>query len=192
MNKREKLRARERSLRVNRLLARIRTFDDPILDEVCSPVSDKENITHLMEVGEICKLTSNGVGLAASQVGIKKRAAYIYANRKVGYLMMNPTITAKSEELIDSEEGCLSFPGYGGTVKRHKWIEVEFIMVSDDLIITDRKRRFEGFEGIVVQHEINHMDGICLIKQFYLAAKGNLNAQQGSETVAIQSQRLDG
>lgn len=66
------------------------------------------------------------------------------------------------EEETDFLEGCLSFPGYFGTVKRFFKIDVSWSEIQKDKLVT-RKKTLEGFEAIVWQHESDHLDGIVFI-----------------------------
>ena len=114
-----------------------------------------------------------GVGLAANQIGLPQRFAVvnIKPNPKRPYLdatmmkpiaIVNPHITARSKEMQRGWEGCLSCPGEHSPrfyIERHSWIDVSYI---DGLTGERVKRRVSGFEAIVFQHEIGHLDGnVC-------------------------------
>lgn len=110
----------------------------------------------------------NGVGIAAPQVGIAKRVFFMenVANPRYPdknpfplYIAINPAIEILDNTLIDSWEGCLSIPNIRGKLKRYK---------SVILKATDRDGNFfqetlEDFAAIVVQHELDHLNGILLI-----------------------------
>ena len=104
-----------------------------------------------------------GIGLAAPQVGISKRMTAISYQRgetKVEYALANPVITSQSVKLIalQSGEGCLSvdkeFPGY---VYRANKITVKAydLLQKKEIVI-----QAEGFDAIVLQHEIDHLNGV--------------------------------
>jgi len=100
-------------------------------------------------------IASDGVGLAANQVGILKRIIAVLERNKVG-VYVNPEIVKSSSATMESEEGCLSVPGVYGTVSRAKRIRVRAL---------DRHgRRTEfnasGFTATIFQHEIDHLNGI--------------------------------
>lgn len=97
---------------------------------------------------------AHGVGLAGPQVGILERIIVVSPDRRP-IVLFNPVITSKEGSQI-GEEGCLSIPGLYGDVERAQFIEVEGL---------DRKGRpvsyeMEGLAARVVQHEVDHLDGI--------------------------------
>ena len=104
-----------------------------------------------------------GIGLAAPQVGISKRLTAISYQRgevKTEYMLANPIIVAQSVKQIalTSGEGCLSVPSeYPGYVYRANKITVKaFDLVQNkDIVI-----QAEGFDAIVLQHEIDHLNGV--------------------------------
>jgi peptide deformylase len=57
-------------------------------------------------------------------------------------------------------EGCLSMPRLYGPVPRHRWVELEFQTLGDDGQLIDHQERFDGFAARVIQHELDHLDGI--------------------------------
>lgn len=56
-------------------------------------------------------------------------------------------------------EGCLSMPGLYGSVPRHRWVEIEFQTLKDGQLVKQRER-FDGYQARVIQHELDHLDGI--------------------------------
>jgi len=112
--------------------------------------------------------TFDGVGLAAPQIGEKKRifVADITSDKEERNLgtnfmvFVNPVVLEKSEDEIDSEEGCLSFPGVSERVKRASEIKVRC-----DYPIWHGETEIEadGLLSRVIQHELDHLDGITLI-----------------------------
>jgi peptide deformylase len=103
-------------------------------------------------------LKKDGVGLAAPQIGKNKRI--ITVNTKDGVIaMINPRILNKSFLKEWDEEGCLSVPGIYGKVKRSKKLKCEFFDM-------DKKKNIisaQGFFARIIQHEIDHLDGILFI-----------------------------
>ena len=106
-----------------------------------------------------------GVGIAAPQIGCNKRVIIFgfeknqrYPNEKeVPFtVLINPTITPLSEEMVDGWEGCLSVPGLRGLVSRYHRIEYSGYDLGGGFIT----RVAEGFHARVVQHECDHLDGI--------------------------------
>ena len=104
-----------------------------------------------------------GAGLAAIQVGIPKRVFVYDAGGKEGSeaALINPTIVSLSEEVLEDEEGCLSFPALYAQVKRSKSVVVEGYNQDKEKVSI----KAEGFLARVFQHEIDHLDGITFIEQ---------------------------
>ncbi len=108
-----------------------------------------------------------GVWLAAPQVWQSLRiiATTQWKNSKrwqknTGELVMiNPEIVEKSEQLTLSDEACLSLPGETGTVKRYKSVTVSYL----DPEGKKHRQQFHDFNATVVQHEIDHIDGVLFI-----------------------------
>lgn len=96
---------------------------------------------------------NSGVGLAAPQVGINKRF-FVWREG----IVINPKIVNKGQVIIDSVEGCLSFPNQIATVKRHRVISVEYIGRNKKLV----SRKLTGLQAVIFQHEFDHLMGICI------------------------------
>ena len=82
-------------------------------------------------------------------------------------VMINPEIIEKSEKIITYEEACLSLPDLGGKVKRHENIVVKYT----DLDWKEKIIKLKWFNSVIVQHEIDHLDGILFIDR---AIKGSV------------------
>jgi peptide deformylase len=104
-----------------------------------------------------------GVGLAAIQVGEPKRVVTIDATRgeeeKQPIALINPEIVWSSEEKIAHEEGCLSIPEYLDEVERPERVKVRFL----DLEGRAHELEADGLLARVVQHEIDHINGVLFI-----------------------------
>ena len=102
----------------------------------------------------------NGVGLAAPQVGRNIRLIICKLNptekNEVIIPMVNPTLLSLSEETEQGEEGCLSIPKTWGQVTRHKSILVRYT----DLKGKEMTLELKDFNARIIQHEIDHLDGI--------------------------------
>ncbi|MBQ8379291.1 MAG: peptide deformylase [Clostridia bacterium] len=111
---------------------------------------------------------SDGIGLAACQVGMLKRMIvydirYIEEDgKKEGHVLINPKITSRSKTMVEVEEGCLSFPDVYKNVLRHEKITVEYT----DLDGKKKKINAKDMEAIVLQHEIDHLDGIVFLDRY--------------------------
>lgn len=101
---------------------------------------------------------ANGVGLAAPQVGVLQRIIVIAPEGMKPLAMINPVIV-KAEGEQNGQEGCLSIPGLYGDVKRANYIEVE----AQDRRGRELTFELEGLPARVVQHEIDHLDGILFV-----------------------------
>jgi len=107
---------------------------------------------------------TNGVGLAAPQVGINKRLmVYNESGDKKKWMqeviMINPKIVEFSPGKEVDEEGCLSFPDMHGDVERSKWIKVEALNNKGKKI----KKKFKGWEARIFQHEYDHLNGVVYV-----------------------------
>lgn len=102
-----------------------------------------------------------GVGLAAPQVGlmIKLVVIDIKRNAKKPLILINPTYSSVSNEIVDSNETCLSFEQKQGIVHRYKKIQV----YAKDIRFEDFEFEADGFLSFVCQHEIDHLNGIVYV-----------------------------
>jgi len=105
---------------------------------------------------------AHGVGLAAPQIGIKRRLfvaePYPDAEEPLVYYMVDPEIYEMEGEEED-EEGCLSVPGLLGTVVRPSRIKIRAKDINGDI----RDYEFEGFEARIMCHEYDHLEGVLYI-----------------------------
>ena len=144
----------------------IRKEGDEILSKRCREV---EEITDkILELGQDMLDTMykyDGIGLAASQVGILKRVIvydikYFEEDEKPEpHILINPVITSRSKAMIEVEEGCLSFPDVYEKVQRHEKVTVEYT----DTKGKKKKINAKDIEAVVLQHEIDHLDGIVFL-----------------------------
>lgn len=98
---------------------------------------------------------SNGIGLAAPQVGVLKKL-FIMGNDQKLFVCINPEILSGEGEERDLE-GCLSFPDLWMNVKRHKSISVKYQTITGEVI----ESTLSGMAARVFQHEFDHLNGIC-------------------------------
>jgi peptide deformylase len=145
-----------------RLISNIRTFDDPILKEKCSDVESLEEVEEITNVlKKVIFATSTGVGLAAPQVGFTKNIVIIKPNlrSKEVFFLVNPEIIEHSKETEVGTEGCLSYPGVFAEVERYTWIKVKYL----DTELNPHIIKYKDKEGVIVAHEIDHLQGICIV-----------------------------
>ena len=148
----------------------LREYPDSILHQKCEPVFqiDDELRAFLDDMLETM-YADKGVGLAAPQVGVLKRMIVIDAEQEEDeeghhqkgnpMFLINPEITYKSEETIFFCEGCLSVPGQRADVERHQKIKVRY----QDKSGRTQEIEAEDYLAVVLQHEIDHLDGILYI-----------------------------
>lgn len=98
-----------------------------------------------------------GIGLAAPQIGIRKRLFVMEIDGKV-YHCFNPEIWKTSDETEVLSEGCLSFPGEECKIKRAKEIHAMFQNEMGDPVV----EKFEGLSARCFQHELDHLNGITM------------------------------
>lgn len=102
-------------------------------------------------------IESKGIGLAANQVGLLKRVFAIHLKDQVPFCMFNPYILYGDNDLVDGEEGCLSFPDLFLKVPRHKNITVGYVDRQGNKRIIE----LTGIDSRCFQHELDHLDGVC-------------------------------
>jgi peptide deformylase len=132
---------------------------DPVLRKAALEVPKLSTKT-LKLIDELMRVMkqANGVGLAAPQMGVLQRIIVIAPDGVKPTALINPKVVKAEGEQI-GQEGCLSIPGLYGDVNRALYVEVEAL---------DRKGRevvfeLEGMPARVVQHEIDHLDGVLFI-----------------------------
>lgn len=140
-------------------------------DDLLTQVSIDVTLEYLPDViATIPEMTAlmrklNGAGLAAVQAGILRRYCLVEQLSSTApkpsilpdpILLINPRILETSKELVHLNEGCLSLPEFREHVSRYSEITVGF----KDKDFNDIMAVFEGFQARVVQHEIDHMNGV--------------------------------
>lgn len=136
-------------------LRKILTDKDPALHKVCKPVENFDRKLHkLLDDMRETLIDSNGVGLAAPQVGILRRVVLVDVGEEILELI-NPELLETDGEQV-GPEGCLSVPGKYGLVKRPYWAKVR---------AQDRNGDWYEAEGeeLIARcfcHELDHLDGI--------------------------------
>ena len=135
-------------------------------------VADTEfNSDWLMQLASVMLATMlerNGVGIAAPQVYISKRVIIVASRPNLRYpdapemdavVMVNPEILEFSQSTSLGEEGCLSVPNERGQVQRAQSIKVVYHTLTGEVL----ESIFEGFPARIVQHEIDHLNGILFV-----------------------------
>lgn len=125
--------------------------------------ADKNILRLIKNMITTCK-ASNGVGLAAPQIGKNLNLAIIYLEEMglPAFPIINPKIISSSKQQEEMEEGCLSLPGLFGKINRPKKITIEaYNLEGEKFEITD-----DTFLARVLQHEIDHLNNILIIDKF--------------------------
>ncbi len=134
-------------------------YPDLILRKKCQEVQEvTAEIKKLVEEMILALEKKQGVGLSAPQIGVLKRVIVIETEKGSAGLI-NPKIIKKSREKEIMEEGCLSFPGIWLKIKRRKEVEVKALDKEGKGIRMEAK----GLTARILQHEIDHLDGILFI-----------------------------
>lgn len=144
---------------------------DPILKKVCRPVTKfDDRLATLLDDMKETLYDADGWGLAGPQVGVMRRIFISLDDRNAPNPLpegerlpimefINPEILELSDEQVELYEGCLSFPGHNGAIKRAKHVKVRaqdrhgewFELEADDMFAR------------CIQHENNHLDGITIM-----------------------------
>jgi peptide deformylase len=145
-------------------------YPDPRLSQVSETVGDAEFDEELLALCTDLRDTmvaNKGVGLAAPQIGDLRRVIAVTGGDPEAQVlvMVNPVITHFGRDRKKLREGCLSFPGVFEWVERSLKIEVEFSIGLPYGSYGGTPRLFKRFRGLqahVIQHELEHLDGILL------------------------------
>lgn len=134
---------------------KLRLLNDPVLREPTSLVTQDEldHIKTLVPEMTVVMVNESGVGLSANQVGISKRF-FIMRDGEDVKLIINPEIIEMTD-IKPFEEGCLSIPGTSATTQRAH----NLVLKYKDETWTDVQKTCTGFEAVIVQHEVDHLDG---------------------------------
>jgi peptide deformylase len=147
---------------------------EDILKLKAAPVATSEfNSEWLQQLASAMYATMSersGVGIAAPQVYISKRVIIVASRRNPRYpdapemdavVMVNPEILEFSPETCLGEEGCLSVPNERGQVERAQFVKVRYQTLQGEIVET----RYEGFPARIVQHEVDHLDGVLFVER---------------------------
>jgi peptide deformylase len=140
------------------------TIPDPVLRKKAAPVERVD--AALLKLAQDMLATmyeAPGIGLAAPQIGLARRLIVMDPSRdevpKEPLIMVNPVILERSAEMRTHEEGCLSIPDVTAEIERPAITRVGYI----DEEGTQRERTLAGIWSTLVQHEIDHLNGILFI-----------------------------
>lgn len=140
----------------------VRILGDPILRQRAHEVEAISDVTRqlIRDMFETM-YAEEGVGLAAPQVGTRERIIVVdpQQDELAAFALINPEIIETSKETEKGEEGCLSIPGLREIVERSHHVIVRGLTPEGE----SRELNLEGLPARIVQHEIDHLDGILFI-----------------------------
>ncbi len=152
-------------------MLKIVTIPDPILNKKTELVTATyPGLAELVsEMIEACR-NANGIGLAAPQIGKSIRLCVINLEHMglPPFALINPKIVKKSWRKVEMEEGCLSIPGMFGLVKRPQKVSIQAQNLDGE------KTNFaaDGLLARVIQHEVDHLDGILFTSKMIKQTSG--------------------
>ena len=143
----------------------LRYYGDPVLRKRAEPVAEITDAEHQLaeQMLETLYATGNGIGLAATQVGVLKRLIIVDIGEDDDeeyepLVLFNPQLLSSEGDIV-AEEGCLSIPNVTADVKRPERIVVEGINLQREFVRIEA----DGLLARVLQHEIDHLNGVLFI-----------------------------
>jgi peptide deformylase len=141
-------------------LAQIRQYGDPALRLIAHEIEDfDDDLRRLVERMIILMHEAQGVGLAATQVGVLRRLFVFEPDDDGPRAIVNPVVVERGEETVLDDEGCLSLQGVKVPVERSTRIVLE----GKDPNGEDVRLELDEYGSRVVQHELDHLDGVLII-----------------------------
>jgi peptide deformylase len=150
----------ERQARRQLALAQIRQYPDPVLRMEARQVEEfDDDLRRLAERMSQLMKEANGVGLAATQVGVLRRLFVFAPEEDQVAVVVNPQIVSAAEELEMDDEGCLSLQGVTVPVERPTTVRIE----GRDELGNEVGFDLEGMPARIAQHELDHLDGKLIL-----------------------------
>lgn len=154
----------------------IRKYGDPILRQKARPQTNFDNTLRTIVADMIETMQAEGgIGLAANQVGLSQALCVVEVSLieegAAPRAFVNPEIVQALGDLATMEEGCLSIPEINEEVERNERIRVRF----HDLEGNQREEEFEGVYARVLQHEIDHLNGVFFVDRLSALKRKLLN-----------------
>ncbi len=146
----------------------VRIYGDPALRQRAREIADfDDTLRRLVEDMRDTMRAYHGVGLAANQVGVLQRVLVIDVpvdeERRVELALVNPVLNGRAGTVSD-EEGCLSIPGICEEVRRVERLRVQ----AQDAAGQPLDFAAEGYLARVLQHEVDHLDGVLFVDRLSL------------------------
>ncbi|MGH3136124.1 MAG: peptide deformylase [Gaiellaceae bacterium] len=149
----------EREARRLVALSRIRQYGDGVLRMKAREIDlFEDDLGRLVERMTALMHEANGVGLAATQVGVLQRL-FVFVDEDEDRVLVNPVITKRSSDTEIDDEGCLSLRDVLVPVERAKAVTIEGLDASGERV----ELELELPSARVVQHELDHLDGVLII-----------------------------
>lgn len=137
-------------------------FPDPILKTVCQPVDfNCPQLPGLVQDLIDTVQASPGVGVAAPQIGVAKRAIVVDVSPKPGnglIVLLNPEVVSAANPKT-GREGCLSIPDFTANVRRPQEIVIRGLNLSGEPVVLHSV----GLEAVCLQHEVDHLEGVLFL-----------------------------
>jgi peptide deformylase len=141
-------------------LAQIRQYGDPALRLKANEVAEfDDDLRRLVERMIALMHDAQGVGLAATQVGVLRRLFVYEPDQDGPRAIVNPVVVERADETAADEEGCLSLQGVRVPVER----SVNVTLEGKDPNGEDVRYELDTYGSRVVQHELDHLDGVLII-----------------------------
>ncbi len=163
-------------------------YPDPRLHKIARPVAVVDDrIRQLVDDMDETMRAAEGVGLAATQVDVHERVIVIDTSdaRNELHVLINPEIVARSDELVFSEEGCLSVPETYDKVKRHARVAVRALDRAGQL----REIEAEGLLAVCIQHEMDHLMGKVFVEYLSLLKRGRIKSRLLKQARELERER---
>lgn len=145
-------------------------YPDPILRRTADPIDRFDDALRDLVRAMFARMKkSNGVGLAAPQIGLRQRLLVLNPTGDAGddLVFVNPTILARAGQKVAYDEGCLSFPGIFAEIVRPDRCTLKAFDPHGNPV----EKEFEGFTSRIIQHEYDHLEGVLLVDRMSPAEK---------------------
>jgi peptide deformylase len=150
----------EAELRRQFALAQIRQYGDVVLRMKANEVEEfDDDLRRLVERMTALMHDAQGVGLAATQVGVLRRLFVFEPDEDGPRVIVNPVVVEQGDETEPDDEGCLSLQGVRVPVGR----PTKIVLAGKDENGADVRYELEGYGARVAQHELDHLDGVLII-----------------------------
>jgi len=163
----------------------VKRYGDPLLRQKARPVTAATpEIARTIQDMVETMYQQVGIGLAAPQVGIPLRLVVMDDGKRGTRALLNPAIAERRGAVV-AEEGCLSLPGIFAQVERSEWVRVEAVDTDWQPVSFEAR----GMLARVVQHEIDHLDGVLFIDRLPTMVRDRIKRRIQKEGLPDQAPR---